>query len=155
VFGLFAMTLAVRPGMRTRRKRRIFNITSVAGLSAFRIHRFMRSASRRRKAGRTGSPRKSNRWESKSPAEPGPFRTGWAGRSLKRKTPSTVADHADTAAARTRSASNGSGKQAGEAALAAQAVIDLVDFPIPPHHLVPGTWACPKSPMILQTRWPK
>ena len=144
VFGLFAMTQAVLPGMRTRRRGHIFNITSVAGFIGYPGSAFY-AASKHAVEG----------WADALAAEveplglkvtciePGPFRTDWAGRSLK-QTPSRIADYADTAAARMRSTSEGSGKQAGDPALAAQAMIDLVGHPNPPHHLVLGAWGVEK-----------
>lgn len=144
VFGLFAMTQAVLPGMRKRRKGHIFNITSVAGFIGFPGSAFY-AASKHAVEG----------WSDGLAAEveplgvrvtciePGPFRTDWAGRSL-RQTPSTIADYDDTAAARMRSTSDGSGKQAGDPALAAQAMIDLIGHPNPPRHLVLGAWGVAK-----------
>ncbi len=150
VFGLFAMTQAVLPGMRTRRQGHIFNITSVAGFVGFPGSGFY-AASKHAVEG----------WADALAAEveslgikvtciePGPFRTDWAGRSLK-QTPSKIADYADTAAARMRSTSEGSGKQAGDPALAAQAMIDLVGHPNPPRHLVLGAWGVEKVTAYLE-----
>ena len=150
VFGLFAMTQAVLPGMRTRRQGHIFNITSVAGFVGFPGSGFY-AASKHAVEG----------WSDALAAEveplgikvtciePGPFRTDWAGRSLK-QTPSKIPDYADTAAARMRSTSEGSGKQAGDPALAAQAMIDLVGHPNPPHHLVLGAWGVEKVTAYLE-----
>ncbi|WP_458071919.1 oxidoreductase [Rhodanobacter sp. BL-MT-08] len=150
VFGLFAMTQAVLPGMRTRRQGHIFNITSVAGFVGFPGSGFY-AASKHAVEG----------WADALAAEveslgikvtciePGPFRTDWAGRSL-RQTPSRIADYADTAAARMRSTSEGSGKQAGDPALAAQAMIDLVGHPNPPRHLVLGAWGVEKVTAYLE-----
>jgi NAD(P)-dependent dehydrogenase (short-subunit alcohol dehydrogenase family) len=150
VFGLFAMTQAVLPGMRARRQGHIFNITSVAGFVGFPGSGFY-AASKHAVEG----------WSDALAAEveplgikvtciePGPFRTDWAGRSLK-QTPSKIPDYADTAAARMRSTSEGSGKQAGDPALAAQAMIDLVGHPNPPHHLVLGAWGVEKVTAYLE-----
>jgi NAD(P)-dependent dehydrogenase (short-subunit alcohol dehydrogenase family) len=71
--------------------------------------------------------------------EPGPFRTDWAGRSLK-QTPNLIADYATTAGQRLRDTSDRSGKQAGDPVRAAQAMIDITLADAPPRHLVLGEW---------------
>ena len=69
--------------------------------------------------------------------EPGPFRTDWAGRSLK-QTRSTVAEYAETADKRMQATSGYSGTQAGDPARAAEAMCDLSLEADPPRHLVLG-----------------
>jgi len=72
--------------------------------------------------------------------EPGPFRTDWAGRSLK--TPANaIADYAETAGRRRREIVGYSGAQPGDPARAAEAVIKALAAPHPPHHLVLGRFA--------------
>jgi NAD(P)-dependent dehydrogenase (short-subunit alcohol dehydrogenase family) len=70
--------------------------------------------------------------------EPGPFRTDWAGRSLKQtKTP---IDAYDTIAGQRRAAiSAHSGKQPGDPVRAALAIIAAVESPTPPAHLILGS----------------
>lgn len=69
--------------------------------------------------------------------EPGPFRTDWAGRSLK--TPrQEIADYADTAGARRALIQGYSGEQPGDLVRAAEAIITAVCSPPPPLHLVLG-----------------
>ena len=69
--------------------------------------------------------------------EPGPFRTDWAGRSLK--TPrNAIEAYAKTAGARRAQISGYSGKQAGDPARAAAAIIRLAESPAPPMNLVLG-----------------
>jgi NAD(P)-dependent dehydrogenase (short-subunit alcohol dehydrogenase family) len=69
--------------------------------------------------------------------EPGPFRTNWAGRSLK--TPKTaIADYAETAIARRQDIEGYSGQQPGDPVRAAEAIIAAVESPKPPLHLVLG-----------------
>ncbi|MBB5358217.1 NAD(P)-dependent dehydrogenase (short-subunit alcohol dehydrogenase family) [Rhodanobacter sp. ANJX3] len=144
VFGLFAMTQAVLPGMRTRRRGHIFNITSVAGFIGFPGSAFYAASKHAVEGWADGLAAEVEPLGIKVTCiEPGPFRTDWAGRSLK-QTPSKIADYADTAAARMRGTSEGSGKQAGDPALAAQAMIDLVDHANPPRHLVLGAWGVEK-----------
>jgi NAD(P)-dependent dehydrogenase (short-subunit alcohol dehydrogenase family) len=144
VFGLFAVTQAVLPGMRTRRKGHIFNITSVAGIIGFPGSSFYAASKHAVEGWAEGLAAEVEPLGIKVTCiEPGPFRTDWAGRSLI-QTPSKIADYAETAAARMRGTSEGSGKQAGDPALAAQAMIDLVGHANPPHHLVLGVWGVKK-----------
>jgi len=138
VFGLFALTRAVLPGMRTRGRGHIINITSVGGLIGFPASGYY-SASKHAVEG----------WSDALKAEvaplglqvtcvePGPFRTDWAGRSLQ-QTPNRIAAYAETAGARLQSTSEGSGKQAGDPVRAGQAMIDIALKPDAPRHLVLG-----------------
>jgi NAD(P)-dependent dehydrogenase (short-subunit alcohol dehydrogenase family) len=138
VFGLFALTRAVLRGMRERRHGHIINITSVGGLIGFPASGYY-SATKHAVEG----------WSDALKAEvaplglqvtcvePGPFRTDWAGRSLK-QTPNRIADYAETAGARLKSTSDASGTQAGDPVRAAQAMIDIALSPDAPRHLVLG-----------------
>jgi len=147
VFGQFAMTQAVLPGMRTRRKGHVFNVTSVAGFIGFPGSAFYAASKHAVEGWSDGLAAEVEPLGIKVTCiEPGPFRTDWAGRSLK-QTPSKIADYA---AARMRGTSEGSGKQAGDPALAAQAMIDLVGHPNPPHHLVLGAWGVEKVTNYLK-----
>ena len=69
--------------------------------------------------------------------EPGPFRTDWAGRSLK--TPkSPIADYAETAGARREAIRGYSGNQPGDPVRGAAAMIEAVESANPPLHLLLG-----------------
>lgn len=152
VFGLFAVTQAVLPGMRARRKGHIFNITSVAGVIGFPGSSFYAASKHAVEGWAEGLAAEVEPLGIRvTCVEPGPFRTDWAGRSLI-QTPSKIADYADTAAARMRGTSEGSGKQAGDPALAAQAMIDLVGHANPPLHLVLGVWGVNKVTDYLKER---
>ncbi|WP_179208832.1 oxidoreductase [Salinicola salarius] len=144
VFGLFAMTRAVLPGMRERRAGHVINISSVAGFIGFPGSGYYAatkhavegwSDSLRAEVGPLGV--------RVTCVEPGPFRTDWAGRSLQ-QTPSRIDDYADTVKARMEGTSGNSGKQPGDPVRAAQAMIDLVAHPQPPRHLVLGAWGVDK-----------
>ena len=140
VFGLFALTRAVLPGMRTRRSGRILNVTSVAGLVGFPGSGYY-AASKHAVEG----------WSDALAAEvgplgihvtciePGPFRTDWAGRSL-RQTRSRIQDYSETAGARLSATSQKSGTQAGDPERAGEAMIAVAEHPSPPRHLVLGAW---------------
>jgi NAD(P)-dependent dehydrogenase (short-subunit alcohol dehydrogenase family) len=140
VFGLFALTRAVLPVMRAQRSGYIMNVSSVAGFIGFPSSGYY-AASKHAVEG----------WSDALKAEtaplgikvtciePGPFRTDWAGRSLK-QTPNQIEDYAETAGARLKQTKAYSGTQAGDPVRAAQAMIDLIDNPNPPRHLVLGKW---------------
>lgn len=140
VFGLFSLTRAVLPGMRARRRGHIINITSVAGFIGFPGSGYY-SASKHAVEG----------WSDALAAEagplgikvtcvePGPFRTDWAGRSLK-QTPNRIAEYADTAGARMRFTSEKSGSQPGDPVRAGEAMIALTEHANPPRHLVLGAF---------------
>lgn len=138
VFGLFALTRAVLPLMRAQGSGNIVNFTSVAGLVGFPGSGYY-AASKHAVEG----------WSDSLGAEvgplgigvtcvePGPFRTDWAGRSL-RQTPSAIADYADTAGARMEGTKAISGTQAGDPVRAGEAIIAAVQQETPPRHLVLG-----------------
>jgi NAD(P)-dependent dehydrogenase (short-subunit alcohol dehydrogenase family) len=138
VFGLFALTRAVLPLMRAARRGYIMNITSVAGYIGFPGSGYY-AATKHAVEGFTDS----------LAAElgplgihaigvaPGPFRTDWAGRSLK-QTVGNIADYDETAHARLRATAEKSGTQQGDPARAAAAMIDLTTTPNPPRHIVLG-----------------
>ncbi|WP_207460464.1 oxidoreductase [Azospirillum sp. SYSU D00513] len=140
VFGLAAMTRAVLPGMRARRRGHIVNISSVAGFVGFPGSGYY-AATKHAVEGLSDS-----LGREVEPlgirvlcVEPGPFRTDWAGRSLK-QTPSRIADYAETAAARMQATSGISGKQPGDPVRACAAIIKAVESPNPPRHLVLGAF---------------
>jgi NAD(P)-dependent dehydrogenase (short-subunit alcohol dehydrogenase family) len=138
VFGLFALTRAVLPGMRKRRKGHIINITSVGGHLGNPGSGYY-AATKHAVEG----------WSKSLAAEtkplgikvtcvaPGPFRTDWAGRSLK-TTENRIADYAETVGARLASLSALSGKQAGDPVRAGEAMIELTESDNPPLHIVFG-----------------
>jgi len=138
VFGLFALTRAVLPVMRAQRSGHVINITSVAGLVGFPGSGYY-AASKHAVEGFTdalaaeGAPI----GISATCVEPGPFRTDWAGRSLK-QTPVRIDAYADTAGARLDQTKGYSGTQPGDPARAAAAMIALAEEATPPRHMVLG-----------------
>jgi len=140
VFGLFALTRAVLAGMRARHRGHVLNITSVAGFVGFPGSGYY-AASKHAVEG----------WSDALAAEvkplgikvtcvePGPFRTDWAGRSL-RQTPNRIAAYADTAGARLKGTADVSGKQPGDPVRAAEAMIGITTIENPPRHLVLGAF---------------
>jgi NAD(P)-dependent dehydrogenase (short-subunit alcohol dehydrogenase family) len=137
-FGLAAMIRAVLPGMRTRRHGTIVNIASVGGIVGFAGSGYY-AATKFAVEGLSESLA-----QEVEPlgirvvlVEPGPFRTDWAGRSLK-QSPNFIKDYEKSAGARRRGIAGYSGKQAGDPVRAAEAVIKAVQSPKPPRHLVLG-----------------
>ena len=140
VFGLFAMTRAVLPGMRMQHSGHVINITSVAGHMGFPGSGYY-AASKHAVEG----------WSDSLAAEgkplginvtcvaPGPSRTDWAGRSMT-QTPNLIDDYATTVGVRLSNTSAGSGKQAGDPIRIAEAIIALTQVDQPPRHFVLGTF---------------
>ncbi len=136
-FGLAAMIRAVLPGMRARRHGYIVNIASVGGIVGFAGSGYY-AATKFAVEGLSESLA-----QEVEPlgirvmlVEPGPFRTNF-GRSLK-QSPNVIADYGETAGKHRREIAARSGKQAGDPARAAEAVIKAVQSPAPPRHLVLG-----------------
>lgn len=138
VFGLFAMTRAVLPGMRTRRRGHVINITSVAGFIGFPGSGYY-AASKHAVEGMSDAlaAEVAPLGIKVTCVEPGPFRTDWAGRSL-RQTESKIADYAETAAARMRQTAGYSGQQPGDPVRAGEAIIKITEVENAPRHLVLG-----------------
>jgi NAD(P)-dependent dehydrogenase (short-subunit alcohol dehydrogenase family) len=140
VFGLFAMTRAVLPIMRGQRSGHIINITSVAGLIGFPGSGYY-AASKHAVEGFSDSlsAEVSPLGIAVTCVEPGPFRTDWAGRSL-RQTRTQIPDYEGTAGARHISTTQASGTQAGDPVRAGEIMIALTEMAKPPRHLPLGTW---------------
>ncbi|MEC4594557.1 MULTISPECIES: oxidoreductase [Nitrospirillum] len=140
VFGLFAMTRAVLPLMRAQGGGRILNITSVAGLVGYPGSGYY-AASKHAVEGWSDSLRAEVEplGIGVTCVEPGPFRTDWAGRSL-RQTASRIPDYADTAAKRLAATKDISGTQAGDPVRASDIMIEIAQQATPPRHVVLGAW---------------
>jgi len=140
VFGLFALTRAVLPVMRAARNGYIINITSVAGFIGFPGSGYY-AASKHAVEGFSDSlaAEVAPLGIHVTCVAPGPFRTDWAGRSLK-QTPTKIADYEPTAGARLKATAGYSGTQAGDPGRAAAAMIALTEISNPPRHLVLGAF---------------
>jgi NAD(P)-dependent dehydrogenase (short-subunit alcohol dehydrogenase family) len=137
-FGLASMTRAVLPGMRKRRSGHIVNIASIAGLAAYPSLGYYCAA----KFAVEGLSEVLA--EEVRPlgikvtlVEPSAFRTDWAGRSAI-EARAEIADYAATAGSVRRELRELSGKQPGDPARAASAIIQAVEAPDPPLHLLLG-----------------
>jgi NAD(P)-dependent dehydrogenase (short-subunit alcohol dehydrogenase family) len=138
VFGLFAITRAVLPIMRAQGSGNIVNFTSVAGMVGFPGSGYY-AASKHAVEGWSDSllAEVAPLGIGVTCVEPGPFRTDWAGRSL-RQTPTAIADYADSAKARMEGTKAYSGTQVGDPVRAGEAIIAAVQQTVSPRHLVLG-----------------
>jgi NAD(P)-dependent dehydrogenase (short-subunit alcohol dehydrogenase family) len=138
VFGLFAMTRAVLPIMREQRSGHIINMTSVAGfLGLFGSGYYSASKHAVEGLSKALATEVAPLGIKVTCIEPGPFRTDFAGRSV-RFTPPKINDYADTVGKRLQGASAMSGKQPGDPVRVAESMIAVTEEPNPPRHLVMG-----------------
>lgn len=141
VFGLAAMCRAVLPILRAQNSGTIVNISSMGGVCGFPGIGYY-NATKFAVEGLSEAMAKEL-----APlgvkvliVEPGPFRTDWAGRSLK--TPKNAIDaYADTAVARRKATQAYSGTQAGDPVRGVRAIIETVEAEHPPLRLVLGSVA--------------
>jgi NAD(P)-dependent dehydrogenase (short-subunit alcohol dehydrogenase family) len=138
-FGAVALIKAVLPHMRPRRAGRIVNVTSMGGIitmpgiafyhaSKFALEGLSESLGK--EVGGLGI--------HVTAVEPGGFRTDWAGRSMVRAARS-IADYDQVFDPLRERRKGYHGKQKGDPAKAAQALLALVDLPDPPLHLLLGS----------------
>ena len=138
VWGLSAMTRAVLPGMRRRRRGHVVNVASIGGLRAFPAVGYYNAT----KFAVVGFSEALALEVAPlgirvTVVEPSGFRTDWAGRSADEATVH-IADY-DATAGRNRASIRGySGKQPGDPARAAAAIVAAVEAPEPPLHLLLG-----------------
>ncbi|MHB1302683.1 MAG: oxidoreductase [Acidiphilium sp.] len=137
-FGLADLIRTVLPGMRRAGRGHIVNITSVGGLvgnpgsgyyaaTKFAVEGLSEALAK--EVGPLGI--------KVTAVEPGPFRTDWAGRSLKQAA-KPIEAYAETSGARRAQVSGRSGRQPGDPVRAAKAIVEAVLSPNPPAHLVLG-----------------
>jgi len=138
VFGLCRMIHVVLPGMRKRRKGFIVNLSSIAGLRSFPGLGYYNST----KFAVEGL--SEALWQEVEPlgikvmlVEPSGFRTDWAGRSAS-ETMHQIKDYAETAGKNIRQLRLVSGNQDGDPVRAAEAIVQAVESPNPPHRLLLG-----------------
>ncbi len=141
VWGLSAMTRAVLPGMRHRRRGHIINISSIGGLRAFPAVGYY-NATKFAVVGFSDALA-----QEVAPlgikvtvVEPSGFRTDWAGRSANEATVH-IADYDETAGKNRANIRGYSGKQPGDPVRAAEAIIQVAESPNPPLHLLLGNAA--------------
>ncbi|HEM7883064.1 TPA: oxidoreductase [Burkholderia cenocepacia] len=139
VFGAVAMMKAVVPFMRERRRGRILNITSMGGhITMPGIAYYCGS-----KFALEGIPETLGKelepfGIAVTAVAPGSFRTDWAGRSMAR-TPRSIADYDALFDPIRRAREEKSGKQPGDPAKAARAMLAVIAADHPPAHLLLGS----------------
>ncbi len=138
VFGLIRMTRALLPQFRRQKSGHIVNLSSVGGLigspgwgyynaSKFAVNGFSEAL----------SAEMAPLGVHVTVVEPGPFRTDFLGRSgVEAK--QRIADYDETAGKTRQYFHEQAGKQAGDPAKAAAAMIAVVNAPEPPKHLLLG-----------------
>lgn len=138
VFGPVAMIQAVLPGMRTRRRGHIVNVTSMGGFITMPgISFYCGSKFALEGISEALGKELSDLGIRVTALAPGQFRTDWAGRSMDR-TPRSIADY-DAVMDPIRTARQAkSGNQPGDPAKAAQALLALVEAPASPVRLFLG-----------------
>ena len=143
VFGLAAVTNVVLPEMRARRSGTILNVSSVGGIRSFPAVSWYNASK--------------FAVEGLSEAldlevaplgirviivEPSGFATDWAGNSAAQVTPDKeIADYASTAGENLKSFRDNVGKEPGDPALAAKAIVDVAHEQTPPKRLPLGNFA--------------
>ena len=141
VFGLIDMTKAVLPIMREQRSGLIVNVSSIGGITSFAATGYYHGT----KYAVEGIS-ESLATEVKPLGidvlivEPGPFRTNWAGQSIKQSA-TRIDAYAATAGERRKQTEARSGNQAGDPVRAAQAIIDAALSDTPPLRLLLGKTA--------------
>jgi len=137
-FGALALIKAVLPGMRKQRSGHIVNITSVGGLLAYPGVGIY-NASKHALEGLTDSLTQevAHLGIRVIAVEPGPFRTNWAGRSMVRAA-TRIDDYQASAGATREALAKRNGRQAGDPARAAAAILRVVASDAPPRRLVLG-----------------
>jgi NAD(P)-dependent dehydrogenase (short-subunit alcohol dehydrogenase family) len=139
VFGAVAMMKAVLPFMRKRRSGHILNITSMGGFitmpgityycgSKFALEGISEALGKEVRVLGIAV----------TAVAPGSFRTDWAGRSMVR-TPRTIEDYDALFDPIRQARAQKSGKQLGDPAKAARAMLALIDADMPPAHLLLGS----------------
>lgn len=139
VFGAVAMMKAVLPYMRHRRSGHILNITSMGGyITLPGISYYCGSKFALEGISEVLGKEVKPLGIAVTAVAPGSFRTDWAGRSMVR-TPRSVSDYDGLFDPIREARQQKSGKQLGDPAKAAQAMLSLIDSDSPPAHLLLGS----------------
>jgi NAD(P)-dependent dehydrogenase (short-subunit alcohol dehydrogenase family) len=139
VFGTVAMMKAVLPYMRRRRRGHILNITSMGGyITLPGIAYYCGSKFALEGISETLGKEVAPLGIAVTAVAPGSFRTDWAGRSMAR-TPRSISDYDELFDPIRATRRQKSGKQLGDPAKAARVMLDVIDSPSPPAHLLLGS----------------
>jgi NAD(P)-dependent dehydrogenase (short-subunit alcohol dehydrogenase family) len=138
VFGAVSAIQAVLPFMRARRAGHIINITSMGGLVTFPgLGVYHGSKFALEGISETLAKEVADLGIRVTAVEPGAFRTDWAGRSMVRAE-QTLSDYDPLIAPLREARVERNGKQAGDPAKAAEAIVQIVHAENPPLHLPLG-----------------
>ncbi|HDR9044057.1 TPA: oxidoreductase [Burkholderia vietnamiensis] len=149
VFGAVAMTKAVVPFMRTRRRGRILNITSMGGhLTMPGIAYYCGSKFALEGISEALGKELAPFGIAVTAVAPGSFRTDWAGRSMTR-TPRSIADYDALFDPVRQARERNSGRQLGDPVKAAQAMLAVIEADAPPAHLLLGSDAL----RLVRAKW--
>ena len=152
VFGLFAMTQAVLPMMRQQRDGRILNITSLAGRVGFPSSSFYAATKHAVEGWADALAKEVEPLGIKVTCiEPGPFRTDWAGRSLK-QTPTRIKDYEATVGTRLAATTGYSGQQPGDPVKAGRLMIEIAEANDPPRQVALGQFAVDEVARSMEAR---
>jgi NAD(P)-dependent dehydrogenase (short-subunit alcohol dehydrogenase family) len=139
VFGAVAMMKAMLPGFRERRRGHIINITSMGGFITMPgIAYYAGSKFALEGISETVGKEVKQFGVHVTAVAPGSFRTDWAGRSMVRSARG-IADYDQLFDPIRATRAQRSGKQPGDPAKAARAILALVDSAEPPAHLLLGS----------------
>lgn len=139
VFGAVAMIQAVLPAMRSRRRGHILNITSMGGyITLPGIAYYCGSKFALEGISDALGKEVEGFGIAVTAVAPGSFRTDWAGRSMVRS-PRSIADYDALFDPVRQARREKSGKQLGDPAKAAQAMLAAIEAPVPPRHLLLGS----------------
>ncbi|HDR9191306.1 oxidoreductase [Burkholderia vietnamiensis] len=149
VFGAVAMTKAVVPFMRTRRRGRILNITSMGGhITMPGIAYYCGSKFALEGISEALGKELAPFGIAVTAVAPGSFRTDWAGRSMTR-TPRSIADYDALFDPVRQARERNSGRQLGDPVKAAQAMLAVIEADAPPAHLLLGSDAL----RVVRAKW--
>lgn len=139
VYGVGRMIHSVLPGMRERRSGFIVNFSSIAGLRSSAALGYY-NATKYAVEGLTEA-----LWLEVEPlgikvmlVEPSSFRTDWEGRLIK-ESKKQISDYAETAGVWRDKIRTMSDEQQGDPVSAALAIVNAIESPHPPHHLLLGS----------------
>ncbi|MBR8132231.1 oxidoreductase [Burkholderia ambifaria] len=149
VFGAVAMMKAVVPFMRERRRGRILNITSMGGhITMPGIAYYCGSKFALEGISETLGKELEPFGIAVTAVAPGSFRTDWAGRSMTR-TPRSIADYDAIFDPIRQAREEKSGRQLGDPATAARAMLAVIAADRPPAHLLLGSDAL----RLVRAKW--
>ncbi|KVQ47119.1 short-chain dehydrogenase [Burkholderia territorii] len=149
VFGAVAMMKAIVPFMRKRRRGRILNITSMGGhITMPGIAYYCGSKFALEGISETLGKELAPFGIAVTAVAPGSFRTDWAGRSMTR-TPRSIADYDALFDPIRQAREEKSGRQLGDPAKAARAMLAIIEADHPPAHLLLGSDAL----RLVRAKW--